>query len=378
MSNPDQKLGIFSFFSGIGLLDLGFHRQGFETLFVNEYHEPFIDAYRHARKRMRHKAAPYGYSSQSIEEFVGDELKALKEKVAKAREAGYLIGFIGGPPCPDFSVGGKNRGREGENGKLSQTYADLVMACQPDWFLFENVKGLWRTKRHREFFDAMKGQLGSKYALSDRLMNAVETGAPQDRDRIFLFGRHQRVFGTTQDIDWETGLSYPLRSVFDNYDWPDREPFKQDSQKARPNSLPLELTVQRWFERNNVDSHPNGTHHFQPRAGLKRFLSVDEGDDSKKSYKRLHRWRYSPTAAYGNNEVHLHPYKARRLSAAEALAIQTAPKNFELPEHMTLSNMFKSIGNAVPVLMAEHIACAIKGSLLNADPVGEQAVRKAS
>ena len=30
-----------------------------------------------------------------------------------------LTGFIGGPPCPDFSVAGKNRGREGDNGKLS-------------------------------------------------------------------------------------------------------------------------------------------------------------------------------------------------------------------------------------------------------------------
>jgi site-specific DNA-cytosine methylase len=50
------------------------------------------------------------------------------------------------------------------------------------------------------------------------------------------------------------------------------------------------------------------------------FKVIDEGDDLKKSYKRLHRWRYSPTAAYGNNEVHLHPYKARRISAAEALA----------------------------------------------------------
>ena len=62
------------------------------------------------------------------------------------------------------------------------------------------------------------------------------------------------------------------------------------------------------------------------------------------------------TAAYGNNEVHLHPYKARRLSASETLAIQSAPKAFELPPDMPLSHMFKSIGNAVPYLMAKKIA----------------------
>ena len=78
------------------------------------------------------------------------------------------------------------------------------------------------------------------------------------------------------------------------------------------------------------------------------------------SYKRLHRWRYSPTAAYGNNEVHLHPYKARRLSVAEVLAIQSVPKEFELPKEMSLTDMFKTVGNGVPVLMAERVGKELK------------------
>ncbi len=73
----------------------------------------------------------------------------------------------------------------------------------------------------------------------------------------------------------------------------------------------------------------------------------------------MHRWRYSPTAAYGNNEVRLHPYKARRLSAAEALAIQSLPAKFELPPTMTLSDKFKTIGNGVPFVAALGIANTI-------------------
>ena len=84
--------------------------------------------------------------------------------------------------------------------------------------------------------------------------------------------------------------------------------------------------------------------------------TIPEGDVSGKSFKRLHRWRYSPTAAYGNNEVHLHPYHVRRLSVAEAMAIQSIPAWFTLPANMTLSNKFKVIGNGVPVLMATAIA----------------------
>ena len=87
---------------------------------------------------------------------------------------------------------------------------------------------------------------------------------------------------------------------------------------------------------------------------------IAEGDDRKKSYKRLHRWRYSPTAAYGNNEVHLHPYKARRLSVAEALAIQSLPKEFQLPSEMSLTDKFKTVGNGVPYLLAYEVAKTIK------------------
>lgn len=77
----------------------------------------------------------------------------------------------------------------------------------------------------------------------------------------------------------------------------------------------------------------------------------------------MHRWRYSPTAAYGNNEVHLHPYLARRISAAEALAIQSLPSEFVLPPEMTLSNMFKTIGNGVPYLAALGVANTINDFL---------------
>ena len=98
---------------------------------------------------------------------------------------------------------------------------------------------------------------------------------------------------------------------------------------------------------------------FKPKAGLPRFQSIAEGDDKKKCFKRLHRWRYSPTAAYGNNEVHIHPYKPRRLSISEALAIQSLPKEFVLPDNVSLSDAFKTIGNGVPFLLAKGLAESI-------------------
>lgn len=356
--SEQQSIGIFSFFSGCGLLDLGFEDEGYKTLYVNEFFGPFLDAHKHSRAKMGIDPPVMGYSAQSIEDLDGKQIRAM---VAQARGVCNMVGFIGGPPCPDFSVGGKNRGETGDNGKLSRVYIELVCTAKPDFFVFENVKGLWRTKKHRAFYESLKTDLGKAgYLLHERLINAIEFGAPQDRDRIILTGFHKNSF-SKGTLEWRN-IVHPGRSAFE-YDWPSMDPFEQDGDRATPNNLPLGLTVQHWFNKNTVKTHPNAKHVFQPRAGLKRFLSLPEGDDSKKSYKRLHRWRYSPTAAYGNNEVHVHPFQARRISVAEALAIQSAPQNFELPSSMTLSAMFKTVGNGVPFLAAKGIAATVKGHI---------------
>ena len=199
--------------------------------------------------------------------------------------------------------------------------------------------------------------------MTNRLTNSLEFAAPQDRDRIFLFGLNKRLVPEGAEnplvrFDWEKYMSYSMEQIR-AIEWAGQEPFQEDSQTEAPAGTPEELTVQYWFDKNDVLNHPNGKDCFVPRAGIQRMLTVEEGDDTKKSYKRLHRWRYSPTVAYGNNEVHLHPYKARRLTVAEALALQSLPKEFVLPPDMSLTDKFKTTGNGVPFLMASGIAKTI-------------------
>jgi DNA (cytosine-5)-methyltransferase 1 len=358
---------IFSFFSGSGFLDLGFESEGFSVSFVNENCTPFLEAYKHSRLKLSLASPQFGHHSNSITDFEKPEHdRQLRAKIKEARKLGAPIGFIGGPPCPDFSIGGKNRGRHGDHGKLSRVYVDLISHHKPDFFLFENVKGLWSTKRHREFYGELKETLrGAGFQLTERLINAIEYAVPQDRERIILLGFRDSIargLNPTNkahlDFPWLKYATYPDRVAFDR-SWPSTSPFIAGRDLACPAGIPRELTVEHWFRQNNVGDHPNAIHCFKPRAGLARFESVLEGDDSRKSFKRLHRWRYSPTACYGNNEVHLHPYEARRISVAEALAIQSLPKGFELPEYMTLSAMFKTVGNGVPFLAAKSLAKSI-------------------
>ncbi len=350
-----KKSSIFSFFSGSGFLDLGFEKSGFEIAYVNEIHKPFLDAYKYSRNVMQLSPPKYGYFPGSIDDCLNDdEFKNLKHIVDKEREISN-VGFIGGPPCPDFSIAGKNKGQHGDNGKLSQSYIDLICLLTPTFFIFENVKGLYRTVKHREFFEALKQKLNAHgYIMTERLINSLEYGAPQDRDRIILFGIRKELLANTSidEFDWEKFTKFPNKSAF-NFKWPEI-----GSTVLDPN-LPKELTVDYWFKKNDVTNHPNTKHAFIPRAALEKFKTIEEGDNKRKSYKRLHRYKYSPTAAYGNNEVHIHPTEARRISAAEALAIQSLPKEFSLPSDMTLSNMFKTIGNGVPYLAATGIALTV-------------------
>jgi DNA (cytosine-5)-methyltransferase 1 len=352
---------LFTFFAGAGFLDLGFEKAGFEVQFVNEFHEPFMKAYKFSRSRIGIEEPKFGYHCGDISNILNDDGK-FQQSIDVARTTNELVGFVGGPPCPDFSVGGKNRGKIGENGKLSLTYIDLICKFKPDFFVFENVKGLWKTKKHRKFYDELKSRLAcAGYVLSDRLINAIEYGSPQDRDRIILVGILKSVAAVSDPASlfpWNTGVRFD-RSILKSGSWPDRDPFEIGAERKKGSDVPEEITVQHWFDRNNVKHHENFKDCFTPRAALKRFLVIDEGDDSKKCFKRLHRWRYSPTVAYGNNEVHLHPFEARRINVAEALALQSLPQEFCLPVDMTLTDKFKTIGNGVPFLAASGIAAGV-------------------
>lgn len=362
---------IFSFFAGIGFLDLGFEMAGFDITYVNEIEPSFLAGYQHSRSQMKLSQPEYGYElSDAASLLETEKVQRLKDLLIDAKKDGSLIGFIAGPPCPDFSVGGKNRGGGGENGKLTETYVELICRYQPDFFLFENVKGLWSTAKHRLFYDRMKSRLEQNgYLITDSLINALEYGVPQSRERAIAIGFRSDLVPAKSSHELNSQFSWDRNKLFSidkimSYPWSKTDPFGENLPLDCSVGIPINLTVEYWFKKNNVNYHPNSHHCFTPRAGLSRFLSVLEGDDSKKSYKRLHRWRYSPTACYGNNEVHLHPYQARRISVAEALAIQSLPPEFELPAKMSLTDMFKSTGNGVPFLAAKGLATTINEFLV--------------
>lgn len=353
-----MDIPILSYFSGGGFLDLGFEQEGFNTIWSNEISIEISKMYNSGMSSTLDKEVKIS-SNESISDI---NISLLKKDVVKKINS-KIWGVIGGPPCPDFSVGGKNKGKDGERGKLSKTYVDHICTLKPSFFVFENVKGLIRTKKHREFFLELIEQLQKcGYAVDEKLLNALDFGIPQDRERIILVGirkgLYREIFHKTysNERNWFPWPAEKYPKAKKTFEWD-----KIENPKILE-KIPDELKVGKYIlDQKELGALPNANEYFTPKSS--KFNEIEEGDTSRKSFKKLHRNKFSPTAAYGNNEVHLHPEQKRRLSVREALRIQTVPDSYVINGGISLSIKFKVIGNGVPVKLANQIAKSMKDLL---------------
>ncbi|MFV0336718.1 MAG: DNA cytosine methyltransferase, partial [Chthoniobacterales bacterium] len=231
----------FLFFQVAVFLDLGFEKSGYEIVLANELIPEFAEAHHFSRNRMRLPLPKEGYHQGSISEFFkGDAADKLSSWVTSYKNKKGSVGFIGGPPCPDFSIAGKNKGRRGERGRLTGDYFKLIATHRPDWFLFENVKGLWRTKKHRIFYDEMKNMMeGEGYIISDRLINSIEYGVPQDRERIIMIGflkdrflEKNKANLSQLKMPWTKYIKASREELF-GFNWPQKKHFRSKQYRSR-------------------------------------------------------------------------------------------------------------------------------------------------
>jgi DNA (cytosine-5)-methyltransferase 1 len=364
-----SDIPLLSFFSGGGFLDIGFELGGLDVVWSNEVVEAYADMYLSGLTSWRlatgsiHAGREVLINRSSIEKL--NSRNILKE--AFGIQYPGFFGVIGGPPCQDFSQAGRDLGVGGDRGRWTQVFIDLICELRPSFFVMENVPGLQR-KKHRGYFNEIIQQLEESelgYFTSAKILSALELGVPQDRDRLFVGGFRKDLFlekgkGEAVLLLGQNGGWFPWPEPkyqgAKDYKWPGTDPFGSET-VAIPEDVPLELTVNELVQ-DDASELPNGKEGFVPYS--KKFKQIAEGDVSGKSFKRLHRYRYSPTVWYGNNEVHLHPWKPRRLTVREALRIQTVPDEYVLPSDYSLTAKFKVISNGVPSMMAKAIAEQLK------------------
>lgn len=347
---------VVSLFSGAGFLDFGFSETNFEIIWGTELVEEFAAANNY---NMRHR---YGHHDRIIAQ---DVTTIQPDDIPRSS------GIIGGPPCQDFSVGNaKSPGVSGERGKLVWDFLNKIQHLNPDFFVFENVEALYKTKKHRtEALFPLLEQFRSEelgYVTEYKVLNTLEYGIPQDRSRVFIVGFKKHILETLE-AHGQAGFQWPEQQ-FENpkklHAWLETWEFGMqvnEEEIIRGLQCPYELTVHSVIGNpEELEQLPN---HVSFRPYSHRFTTVAEGDVKRKSFKRLHRFRYSPTVAYGNNEVHLHPTEPRRLTVREALRLQSVPDWYQFEEGTALDKMFKMVSNGVAYELARLLAVQIRDVL---------------
>ena len=105
--------------------------------------------------------------------------------------------MVGGSPCQTFSSNGKRGGFADTRGTLFHDYARIITEVHPKAFIFENVKGLlvhddgntWAVIKNT--FRELNYNIYIRKDEKDNekaVLNAIEYGIPQQRERIFLIG----------------------------------------------------------------------------------------------------------------------------------------------------------------------------------------------
>jgi hypothetical protein len=95
--------------------------------------------------------------------------------------------IIGGSPCPDFSIAGKREGIAGSRGSLFWEFVRVLLHKQPEFFIFENVKGLLSSDNRQAFPAVLQAFNDLGYACQWSVENANKF-VPQNRERVFVVG----------------------------------------------------------------------------------------------------------------------------------------------------------------------------------------------
>lgn len=327
---------LLSLFCGAGGLDLGFEGAGLNSSLAYDIRPHSISSYNGNRADGRGRI-------QDIREL---SLKMLDQHYG----GGFApIGIIGGPPCQSFSGANTSDTPDDPRHSLPLEYARLVRALNArsrmHFFVFENVVGLIGAK-HREVFDQVTKLLHSAgFNVSHSVLNSANYGVPQKRRRLIVVGFNRAIYG---NLNWVP----PIATV---------QPSEWRSVRAAIGHLPAPTFFRKGIEPEQINHHPN---HWcmQPKSIRFSARRLTTGDmKNRRSFKTLAWDQPSPTVAYGNREVHVHPNCERRLSVHEAMLLQGFPIEYVLRGN--LSEQITQVSEAVPPPMAKAVAESIRSQL---------------
>jgi len=304
---------VLDLFAGCGGLALGFEAQGFKTI----GYEMDLDCC----LTYRHNLTGDCFNVKLTPEFIFPKAQVV----------------IGGPPCQPFSVLGSQKGdRDSRDG--FPVFISAVQQANPDIWIFENVRGLmYRNKWYLDEIINKLSELG--YIVECHLLNAVNYGVPQNRERVIVVGHrgkfelpkkyHRKV--TVQDSIGDSMYLIPSNAKF------------------------LTASMDAYIKKYEIASkcvNPRDLYPDRPsRTVTCRNLAGDTSDMIR---------------------IRLPDGRRRKLSVREAARLQSFPDWFEFQGDE--KSAFKQIGNAVAPMFSYNLAKSVRNYLnskerLNAEEI---------
>lgn len=338
-----KPLNVVSLFSGAGGMDLGF-RGGFE--YLGEYYDknPFNLVFANDIFQQAADVYEANFGHKVERRSIAD----LKMDVDMPDIDVDIV--LGGFPCQTFSYSGKRAGLSDERGQLYLQMIRVIDHYKPKMFVAENVDGIRNSRKNIEGEDVDKSALSvilddfekHGYNVQYRILTAADYGVPQMRRRVIIMG-------IRKDLGSIDNEFYPQK-VFDETG---------------------EFTGRAWrTSKDGIDdlwdkvNHPNIPNHTLKDISKAKFYPGKKMQGNN----RIAENRPAPTIRaehHGNIEAHYRTTVEdetdmsgwRRLSVRECARLQSFPDSFNFVT--SASSAYKAIGNAVPPVMAWHIARSV-------------------
>jgi len=365
-------------FAGAGGMALGFEQAGFDVLAGVE-----IDPVHCAVHQFNFPQ--WSIICQSVTDVSGREIRS--KSAIGDREIDVVFG---GAPCQGFSLIGK-RSLDDPRNSLVQHFMRIVTELAPKYFVLENVKGLTIGK-HRQFLQEVICAFQERgYAVKEdyQVLNAVNYGVPQDRERLFLLGCRKGLTlpdyplpVTKSPVErpsllmahlpnaptvWQAIADLP--EVNDDPELLEKdvciaqyaEPISEYAQVMRGKKrLPDDYSYPRIWHPELLTSSLRTIHN---QSSIQRFQNTPIGQvepvsrflrlDPNGVCNTLRAGTASDRGAYTSPRP-IHPFQARCITVREAARLHSYPDWFRF--HRTKWHGFRQIGNSVPPLLAKAVA----------------------
>ena len=294
-------------------------------------------------------------------EISEEKIPSIFKSIDEALNGHPLDLIVGGPPCQAYSLAGRSRSKTkmlgDKRNNLYILYAKFLEHYKPKYFVFENVLGLLSAKDENGelYLSKMRALFKSLgYETEYKILKASDYGVMQDRKRIILIGK----LGSEKDFypNIETASTeYNVNSVLS--DLPRIHAGEGSYYGVSETTLPSTYLLEAKKSRLDYSKLPDSLKKHKNTVSFRDRFKVVAGDLKCSQTVVAH------ICKDGHYYIHPDIEQNRSLTPREAARLQTFPDDYyfeSVGEKPSRTAAFRQIGNAVPVLLAERVAEALK------------------